>query len=253
MDEEMIKLQSFIDTYLSDRRTIKVLEAGCGSSSYFSMPENSYVVGIDISEAELQKNTVVDEKLLGDIQTYPLPPSEFDVIICWWVMEHLSDPQKALNNFLQSLKEDGIIILGIPNVFSIKGLITKFTPYWFHKWAHKTFTSFMSFEGYVPFRTYLKFSISPKAISRYASRNGLSIAYSSLYEPQGLRNFRKKYKLINITWQLIRRTVKVLSFGKIDLGLSEFIVVLKKQKVPATTHQTPPGLHSQNGALTRTK
>ena len=235
MDEEMIKLQSFVDALLSDRKTLKVLEAGCGSYSNISMPKNIsyYIVGIDISEEQLQKNSVVHEKIVGDIQSYPLPSSEFDAIVCWWVMEHLSQPEKALNNFLQSIKEDGIIILAVPNVLSVKGLITKYTPHWFHIWVHRLYSSFLSFEGFTPFRTYLKFSISPMSIRRYAFENGLSIEYSSLYEPQGLKEFRKKHKIINMGWWLIRQTIKVLSVGKIDAGPTEFVIVLKKKKVSA--------------------
>src|SRR6266568_2112694 len=226
MDREIIKLQTFVDTSLSDRGAIKVLEAGCGSHSNIKMPENtsSYLVGIDISEEQLQMNSVVNEKIVGDIQSYVLPPSDFDVIVCWWVLEHVSHPEKALDNFLHSMKEDGILILAVPNVLSIKGLITKYTPHWFHIWVH---------------RSYLKFSISPVSIRRYAAKNGLSIEYSSLYESQAVREFRGKHKIVNMGWRLLIQTFKVLSFGKIDAEPTEFMIVLKKKK-EATTVSTAP-------------
>src|SRR5229473_669354 len=232
MDREIIKLQTFVDRSLSDRGAIKVLEAGCGSHSNIQMPQNtsSYLVGIDISEEQLQMNSVVNEKIVGDIQSYTLPSSEFDVIVCWWVLEHVSHPEKALDNFLRSMKEDGILILAVPNVLSIKGLITKYTPHWFHIWVHRSFWKFFSVEGFTPFRTYLKFSISPASIRRYAAKNGLSIEYSSLYESQAIREFRGKHKIVNIGWWLLIQTIKVLSFGKIDAEPTEFMIVLKKKK-----------------------
>ena len=86
------QLQAFVDEALHGRTRLRVLDAGCGSSSYVKAPESAHRVGIDISEEQLRKNTFVDEKILGDIQTYELPPASFDVIICWWVLEHLREP-----------------------------------------------------------------------------------------------------------------------------------------------------------------
>jgi ubiquinone/menaquinone biosynthesis C-methylase UbiE len=170
--QEIVALQASVDNLLRDREHIKVLEAGCGSYSYISMPRHtSYIVGIDISEEQLQKNSLVDEKL---------PAAEFDVIVCWWVLEHLPQPEKALDQFLRALKKGGLIILAVPHVFSIKGLIAKYTPFWIHKWYYGI--AFPG-KGYTPFPTYLKFSISPWSLRRFAVKNGLSIEYSCLYTP----------------------------------------------------------------------
>src|SRR5947209_10828787 len=179
MDREIIQLQSFINMSLCDRGPIKVLEAGCGSRSNIKLPENisAYLVGIDISEEQLQMNSVVHEKIVGDIQSYVLPSSEFDVIICWWVLEHVLHPEKALDNFLRSMKEDGLLILTVPNILSIKGLLTKYSPQCFHIWVHRKFWKFFSVKGFIPFRTYLKFSISPVSLRRFAAKNNLSIEF----------------------------------------------------------------------------
>jgi ubiquinone/menaquinone biosynthesis C-methylase UbiE len=224
--QQIIALQSLLDKFLSDRTNIKVLEAGCGSYSYVSVPkEIAYIVGIDISEEQLQKNTVVHEKILGDIQRFPLPCAEFDVIVCWWVLEHLPHPEKALHNFLNSIKDGGLIVLAVPNVFSVKGLIAKYTPFWFHKWYYRMV---FAGKGYMPFRTFLKFSISPMSLKRFATKHGLSIEYSCLYTPSKLKKALEKHKLMKAVWEIIRQPVRALSFGKIDLGLTEYILLLKK-------------------------
>jgi 2-polyprenyl-3-methyl-5-hydroxy-6-metoxy-1,4-benzoquinol methylase len=233
--QPIIKLQSLVDKLLSDRRNVKILEAGCGSGSYsyISLPKNTinYIVGIDISEEQLQKNPVVNEKILGDIETYQFAPSQFDLIICWWVLEHLPHPEKALNNFLTSLKEGGIIVLAVPNVFSIKGLITKYTPFWFHKWLYR---SFFGVKGFKHFQAFMKFSISPISLRRFAAKNGLSVEYSCLYTPPETGEIIEKIKFINTGWWLTRQACKTLSFGRLDVGLTEYIILLKKQKVSAT-------------------
>jgi hypothetical protein len=74
----------------------------------------------------------------------------------------------------------------------------------------------------------LKFSISPVALRNFATRNGLTIEYSCLYTPPGIRIFIEKYLFINIIWGVIRQTVSLLSLGRVDVGLTEYILVLRK-------------------------
>src|SRR5690242_13199146 len=129
------KLQAAVARALEGRAGLRVLEAGCGSSTHIDLGAASYVAGIDISAQQLARNAVLDQKILGDLETYELPDSDFDVIICWDVLEHLSHPEKALRNFVRTAKDDALIILAVPNLWSVKGLITKLTPYPVHVWA----------------------------------------------------------------------------------------------------------------------
>ncbi|MBI4588460.1 MAG: class I SAM-dependent methyltransferase [Candidatus Rokubacteria bacterium] len=46
----------------------------------------------------------------------PLLDGPFDVIVYGDVLEHLSDPARVLSSLNQSLKEDGIVIVSVPNV-----------------------------------------------------------------------------------------------------------------------------------------
>src|SRR6266849_4277092 len=108
--QPVVQMQVVVDCTLSKRENVKILEAGCGSYSYVRVPEHtsSYSVGIDISEEQLNRNTVVDEKIVGDLETYQFAPSQFDLIICWWVLEHLSHPERALDSFVRASKDGGI-------------------------------------------------------------------------------------------------------------------------------------------------
>src|SRR3990172_9863624 len=101
--ERILKLQSIINKLLENKPPIKVLEAGCGSSSYIQFEKNVYIVGIDISEKQLQQNSKINEKILGDIQYYDFKPSTFDVVICWDVLEHLPKPGMALQKFVEAI------------------------------------------------------------------------------------------------------------------------------------------------------
>ncbi len=76
----------------------RILEAGCGSGSNIPIPPDSHLTGIDISEEELAKNQVVAEKIVGDLETYPLEKDSFDLVVCWDVLEHLGRPRLAMEN-----------------------------------------------------------------------------------------------------------------------------------------------------------
>lgn len=237
MEDARTLLQQYVDGILHGRTALRVLDAGCGSKSYVRVPKGAYRIGVDVSEEQLSKNTYVHEKILGDIQTCHLPASSFDVVICWWVLEHLPEPNAALTNFRAWLKDGGIVILAVPNVLSLKGLITKFTPHWFHVWVYRALYDYplAGTSGFPPFRTWLRFSISPPALVRFARKNGLSVAYLHLYKEEGTQRVLEQHKMLNTCMSLPRFLVKLLSVGKVDLGLTECIVVLQKGNTFAGT------------------
>src|SRR4051812_43966697 len=99
MTEAIRQLKTTLDRLLEGKQIEHVLEAGCGSASHISIAADACLTGIDISEKQLARNQALDEKILGDVQSYALPESRFDVIICWDVLEHLPHPELALENF----------------------------------------------------------------------------------------------------------------------------------------------------------
>lgn len=137
MNEQGVDFQTTLERLLAGREHIDVLEAGCGSICKLPLNEDTVITGIDISEKQLRRNDQLDVKLLGDIQTYDFAEESYDVIACRFVLEHLPEPVKALDNLCRALKKDGLLILTVPNLFSFKGLVTKFTPLWFHTFVYK--------------------------------------------------------------------------------------------------------------------
>ena len=145
------------------------------------------------------------------------------------VIKHISKPKRALGNFIKALKKHGIIVLAIPNVLSIKGILAKYTPHWFHIWIYRNLlgSKLAGKEGYAPFRTFLRFSIATAFIKQFAHNNDLSIEYYSIYECQMQKNIRRN-KLFNIILNMLVLLIKILSFKKIDASLTDYIIVLKK-------------------------
>jgi SAM-dependent methyltransferase len=230
---ELLKLQEIVQNNLGDRESLRVLEAGCGSISYVKFPQDAHIVGIDISEAQLRKNTYLHEKILGDIETYDLPQSGFDAIVCWNVFEHLPHPERALDRFADAVRPGGLIVLAFPNALSFKGLATKFTPFWFHVWVtrHLVGRKLAGTEGNPPFPTFMRLSIAPQSLMNSARERGLTTVYFSLFEDNKQRTIRKKLRITGARWRLVQSLVRVLSLGKIETARAQCILVL--QKVPA--------------------
>jgi hypothetical protein len=61
------RLQKFVDNYFRDRSSYRVLEAGCGSMSFLDLSDKTTIVDIDISEQQLARNKILNERICGDI------------------------------------------------------------------------------------------------------------------------------------------------------------------------------------------
>ncbi len=97
----------------------RVLDVGCGYGYFLAACRNyGYdVQGIDISSWASQHAT---EKLglpitFGLIDEVKLPHHSFDIITMWHFLEHTSDPRKAILKARDWLKNDGVLIVDVPN------------------------------------------------------------------------------------------------------------------------------------------
>lgn len=225
-------LQNILDSTSTQKDKFKILEAGCGSISRLRFSENHLITGIDISQKQLDRNQYIHEKILGDIQKFSFPPSNFDMIVCWHVLEHLSNPQSALEMFFNTIKKDGWIIISSPNPNSLKGLVTKFTPHLFHVFVYRSIYQVKNagMEDTAPFKTFMRFAISPKSIMKLAKRFNIKtekIVMEDAFKDWVGQKLKKKSRILFLIVNLINKTLKVMSFGKI--GDSEYTLVLKKQ------------------------
>ena len=182
------EISQIVNHRFAGRNDIKLLEAGCGSATHFKLEGVRTSVGIDISPHQLERNKAINEKILGDIQTYPLKTADFDLIICWDVIEHLPRPQDALRNMFNALRPGGLAVLGFPHAASLKGIVTKITPYWFHRWFYRHFMNYSS----TPCPTYMRLDMLPQRVIRFSELNGCSVIFQKLGEGGITKKFRKR-------------------------------------------------------------
>jgi 2-polyprenyl-3-methyl-5-hydroxy-6-metoxy-1,4-benzoquinol methylase len=173
--QETAQLQAVLDDRLRGRAGLRVLEAGCGSTSHVRLPPDATLVGIDISQKQLDRNARLAERIRGDVQAHDLGVASFDVIICWDVLEHLPYPERALERFVRALRPDGLLVLALPHALSFKGMVTKLTPHAFHVWFYRRILGqpLAGTEDRAPFPTFMRAAIAPHRLVRFAEAHGL--------------------------------------------------------------------------------
>lgn len=209
---------------------LKILEAGCGSLSHFDIEDQYQITGIDISQRQLDRNPHLCKRILGDIQTYQFEESSFDVIFCFWVLEHVDAPTLAMESFVKALRQDGILVIGVPNVMSIKGLITKFTPHWLHIFVYRYIFKYelAGIDDNAPFHSTMRLSISPDSVMKFAQAHDLSVIYFNTFEDYRQEELRHKFRLTHQLWDLSKGLLRIATFNQIKADSTSYAVVLKK-------------------------
>jgi SAM-dependent methyltransferase len=233
MSVEIAELQGVIDRLANGAAPRRILEAGCGSLSHLDFGD-AHVVGIDISEQQLARHNHLSESIVGDVQKHDLPEQSFDLIVCWDVLEHLPEPELALENFARAVSANGLLVLALPNLWSIKGLMTKLTPHWFHVWAYRVFWGVekAGTGDRAPFKTFLKLAVTPRAVKRFAAENGLAIEHYRSYESRMQSRLRRNHPILSLGFGLLGIAGKVLSLGHLDVNHSDYMMVLRRPARP---------------------
>ena len=161
--------------------SLSIYEAGGGSTSFLPLNvlRRAHVTVVDIDEDQICNNDYAQEAILGDIQTHRFPPASFDLIICYNVIEHVPDVEAALSGFCEALKPNGLILIGAPNPKSLSGVVTKYSPHWFHVWFYRYVRGDKNagLPGHAPFPTHFHPLVTLSNLEAFARVNGLQVIY----------------------------------------------------------------------------
>jgi SAM-dependent methyltransferase len=235
MQGQLASPQAYIDQITQTHGDVRVLDAGCGGKLAFELPATAKLTGIDISEESARRNERIDEIMIGDLQSYKLPPGTYDIIICCDVLEHLPRPDLALRSLFEAVNDSGIVVLALSNVFSLKGLLTKFTPHWFHVWILRTFLNYRNAgkPGFAPFPTFLRTSIAPRRLLEFCAAHEMQVVYFQLYEGSAVRQLRERSPLAFKLYKLIVWILNGLLLRTHDLGLTDTRLVVRRRPAAA--------------------
>ncbi|MCT7368212.1 class I SAM-dependent methyltransferase [Mycolicibacterium llatzerense] len=223
------RVQEVVDRLLEGKDRPRVLEAGCGSLSRVTLPSGRVLVGIDIEQRQLDRNTSLDEKILGDLQTMATPVAGYDLVLCWDVIEHLPLPMNALERMTAALNPGGGLVLAFPHLWSLKGLLTKFTPFFVHALFYRYVVGDKRrSDEWDQFPTFFRACIAPAKLRGWAAEHGLEVAYDEVYEGPVQTGLRARNRLLDRSFAALGAVSRVLSRGRLDLGLSDCVLVLRR-------------------------
>lgn len=225
------RLSAAVKAASSGPTDLRVLDAGCGADSSragFPIPmafQSAHVTGIDVAQDVLDRNSLLDERIVGDLETVELPAGSFHVVVCWDVLEHLSNPIRAVDNLAQAVVPGGIFVVGVPNLLSLKGLITKGTPFWFHRLVYRRVFDADS----APFRTYLRRSLVPARLQKHIEGRGFDSELAVVYGTDDSEHLFGSRLVLGRLWTLALRLSRIVSFGRMRPEASEAALVFRRR------------------------
>jgi SAM-dependent methyltransferase len=212
---------------------LAIYEAGGGSTSFLplSVLNRAHVTVVDIDEDQIRNNDYAQQTILGDVQSYRFQPKTFDLVICYNVIEHLADVEAALLGFCESLKQGGLVLIGAPNPKSLSGVVTRYSPHWFHVWfyRHVRGDKKAGLPGQAPFPTFFHPLVSLARLEAFAKAHGLKVIYKREYESPRFPEMRARKPVLASLLDGFAVLANLLLPGKADVRRGDYHVILRKR------------------------
>ena len=229
-DEVLERVGKLADVALADDP--QVLEAGCGSvvRVRLSPTKRATITGIDISERQLGRNVALDHQIHADLESVTLPTGGFDLVVCWDVLEHLSDPTTTLSRLVEATAPDGMVVIGMPNLLSLKGLVTKLTPYRVHVWYHRRILGWAHAgeDDLGPFRTPFRLSLRPRSVLRQLRRLGLEPVLAVYHRTAAMEIIRSQQGPLSVAIGAASGVLRIVSFGRIRTADADVVIMARR-------------------------
>jgi SAM-dependent methyltransferase len=229
--QSLLAVHGILGTELPPAR-LAIYEAGGGSTSFLPLDvlERSHVTVVDIDEDQIRNNDYAQETILGDIQTWRFKPDSFDLVICYNVIEHVPDVEAALNGFCEALKPGGLILIGAPNPKSLSGVVTKYSPHWFHVWfyRHVRGDRMAGQPGHAPFPTFFHPLVTLSNLEAFARAHSLQMIYRKEYESPRFPEMRLRKPVFAALLDAAAAVMNFLLPVKADVRHGDYHVILRK-------------------------
>jgi SAM-dependent methyltransferase len=222
-------VQQAVDALLAGRPAVRVLEAGAGKRTRLRLPTDAYVVGVDTDADAMAHNHRLDEAVVADLAGYAPPPASFDLVTCWYVLEHAADPAGLVDRLAGWTAPGGLVVLAVPHLRSPKALFTKLTPHRFHIWFRRRVLGYPNAgrPGYGPYPTTLRRAITPAALCRRLAAHGLRPVRQVYFEDAKQARLRHRLGLTGRRWRLACRLTRALSLGTLEPAGTEYAAVFQ--------------------------
>ena len=230
--DSLLAVHGILGSRLAPTR-LSIYEAGGGSTSFLPLDvlRRAHVTVVDIDEDQIRNNDYAQEAILGDVQVHRFAPGSFDLVICYNVIEHLPDVEAALSRFCESLKRGGLMFIGAPNPNSLSGVVTKYSPHWFHVWfyRHVRGEKQAGQPGEPPFPTFFHPLVTLSNLEAYANAHGLEVTYLKEFESPRFPEMRTRKPALAALLDAAATVMNFLIPGKRDVRHGDYHVILRKR------------------------
>jgi len=213
--------------------SLRIYEAGGGSTSFLPLEvlRRAHVTVVDIDADQICNNDYAQETILGDVQVHRFAPDSFDLVICYNVIEHLPDVEAALLRFCESLKQGGLMFIGAPNPRSLSGVVTKYSPHWFHVWFYRYVRGekHAGQPGEAPFPTFFHPLVTLSNLEAFAKAHGLELVYRKEFESPRFPEMRVRKPALAALLDAAAAVMNFLLPGQIDVRHGDYHVILRKR------------------------
>lgn len=121
-----------MDRFMGNRKGL-ILDVGCGRGDFLAMmAERGWkTIGLELDQriAARGKRLSLDLRY-GSLVTSKFPDDHFDAITLWHVFEHLRAPDETLKEAFRVLKQNGLLLIAVPNAASLQARSTG--RHWLH-------------------------------------------------------------------------------------------------------------------------
>lgn len=102
-----------------------VLDCGCGDGVQAEKISKMHkVIGVDLSSIRVKRaRTKGLEVMAADVYNLPFKNSIFDIVVFSEILEHLTEPEKALKEINRTLKSKGYLIMDTPSRTNIIDIV----------------------------------------------------------------------------------------------------------------------------------
>jgi 2-polyprenyl-3-methyl-5-hydroxy-6-metoxy-1,4-benzoquinol methylase len=98
----------------------RVLDVACGEgygAALLAAAGASSVVGVDLDEATVEHARARHgiEARVGDVRSLPFEDGAFDLVVSFETIEHVEEPERALDELARVVAADGLVVVSTPN------------------------------------------------------------------------------------------------------------------------------------------
>jgi SAM-dependent methyltransferase len=113
----------------------RILDAGCGPGSWdYGRSRHGRITGFDIKFPPGPPRREGTTVFRGDLARLPIRSETFDLTVCHYVLEHVTELEASCNELVRVTKPDGLLYLSVPRAAAFDDRLYRFAGY-FAKYA----------------------------------------------------------------------------------------------------------------------